>query len=256
MYHIADGHHKPVRWRLVTHAGIDGHSRLIVFLKCSGNNRASTVYELFLQAVWQFHLPSRVRSDQGRENIRVAQHMLERRGAERRSIITGSSVDNQRIERLWRDLHQGVTLLYYRLFYFLEGQGILDPLNNLHLYALHYVFLPRINRAQDEFRSAWNHHRIRTAHSRSPHQLFIAGLLLLQNSQLTALDFFEDVDSSYGVDDEGPVPDEEDGTVSIPTIDYHPTPAIFQRLCGSVDPLSQSDNYGIDLYEQSLQILT
>ena len=123
---LSDGHHKLVRWKLVTHGGIDGYSRLIVYLKCSTNNRASTVYELFLAAIQQYHLPSRVHSDQGRENIRVAQHMIEQRGAERNSIVTGSSVHNQRIEHLWRDLHQSVTLLYYRLVYYLEQHDILD----------------------------------------------------------------------------------------------------------------------------------
>ena len=82
---FSDGHHKLVRWKLVTHGGIDGYSRLIVYLKCSTNNRASTVYELFLAAIQQYHLPCRVHSDQGCKNIRVAQ-----RGAERNSIITGS----------------------------------------------------------------------------------------------------------------------------------------------------------------------
>ena len=109
LYFSPDGHHKLVRWKFITHAGIDGYSCLIMYLKCSANNRASTVYELFLTAVQQYHLPSRVRSDQGRENILVAQHMIEHRGAERNSIITGSSVhSNERIERLWRHVHQSV----------------------------------------------------------------------------------------------------------------------------------------------------
>ena len=84
----------------MTHGGIDGYSRLITFLKCSSNNRATTVYELFLSAVQKHQLPSRVRTDQGGENVLVAQHMIERRGAERRSVITGSSMHNHRIERL------------------------------------------------------------------------------------------------------------------------------------------------------------
>ena len=65
---IVDGHHKLVRWRLVTHCAIDGYSRSVVFIKCSSNNRANTVYESFLQAVNKYGLPSRIRCDQGGEN--------------------------------------------------------------------------------------------------------------------------------------------------------------------------------------------
>ena len=52
------------------------------YLKCAGNIRAATVYESFLKAVQRYHLPSRVRSDQGGENILVARHMIENRGAD------------------------------------------------------------------------------------------------------------------------------------------------------------------------------
>lgn len=62
-------------------------------------------------------------------------------------MITGSSTHNQRIERLWRDMHRCVTQLFYRLFYHLEHVGLLSTVNEVHLYALHYVFLPRINNA-------------------------------------------------------------------------------------------------------------
>ena len=91
-----DGHHKLIRWKIVTHAGIDGFSRIIVFMRCSSNNKATTVYSYFLEAVDNYGLPSRVRSDQGGENRLVARHMLEYRGEDRGSMLTGSSVHNQR----------------------------------------------------------------------------------------------------------------------------------------------------------------
>lgn len=107
-----------------------------MFIKYSSNNRATTVCQSFLQAVQRYGLPSRLRCDQGGENILVSQHMLHHRGSERRSVLVGSSVHNQRIERFWRDMHRCVTGTFYRLFYFLEHHNMLDSINEAHLYAL------------------------------------------------------------------------------------------------------------------------
>ena len=87
----------------------------------------------------------------GGENTLVPHHMIHHRGEDRRSVIVGSSVHNQRVERLWMDMHRCVTLLFYRLFYFMENQGILDPVSERNLYALHYVFLPHINLSLSKF---------------------------------------------------------------------------------------------------------
>ena len=114
-----------------------------------------------------------------------------------------------------------VTVLFYKLFYFMEHQDLLDPLKqNEHLYALQYVFIPCINKALSEFVKGWNHHPIRTAHNKSPHQLFTEGALLLQHSGLTALDFFRIVDDTYGIDVDGPIPSNE-GDVVVPEVSFH-----------------------------------
>ena len=105
---------------MVTHGAIDGYSRLVLYLKCSLNNWATTVFELFLKAVQDFNVPSRVRSDQGLENIIVARYMIK---SDRRTMLTGSSTHNQRIERLWRDMHSCVTLLFYKLFLLFGATG-------------------------------------------------------------------------------------------------------------------------------------
>ena len=115
-YYIIDGHYKLIRWNMVTHGGIDGHSRMITYLECSNNNR-STVYNYFLRTVRLHGLPSRLRCYQKCENCMVAQHVIDhwhRTG----SVISDSSMHNHRIERIWRDYHDSVTKLFYRLFYY------------------------------------------------------------------------------------------------------------------------------------------
>ena len=239
---------------MVTHGAIDGYSRLVLYLKCSLNNRATTVFELFLKAVQDFNVPSRVRSDQGLENIIVARYMIERRGSDRRSMLTGSSTHNQRIERLWRDMHSCVTLLFYKLFYYLEQQDLLNPLNDLNLWALHYIFLPRINRCLVEFIHSWNNHPIRTACHKTPQQLFTAGSLVLQTSNVDAFDYAEAVDSNYGLDpDITVIPNE---AVVVPENPIKFSESDIQALKIAIDPLGVSDNHGIDIYEQTLQLIS
>ena len=111
------------RWRIVIHGGVDGYSRLIVFLRCATNNRASTVLDVFQSATRRHGIPSRVRADRGGENTRVADYTVIQRGAGRGSFISGRSVHNQRIERLWRDVFSGCTVLYYDLFYHMEHEA-------------------------------------------------------------------------------------------------------------------------------------
>lgn len=70
LWHI-NGNHKLIRWKIVVHGAIDGHSRTIIFLSVATNNRAETVLQCFREGVEQFGLPERVRSDQGGENTDV-----------------------------------------------------------------------------------------------------------------------------------------------------------------------------------------
>ena len=225
-----------------------------MYVQCSSNNRADTVLQLFMEAADTFGVPSRVCSDQGRENIMVAWYMLANCGLHRGSMIVGSSVHNQRNERLWRDLHRCVTVLYYRLFYYLEHEGMLNPLDEQHLFALHFIFKPRINRALQQFKEGWNHHPIRTEQGLSSHQLFVSGTLRLHNSRLVAMDFFEDVDEDYDIDADGLVPDESEGGVEIPDM-FALTVEHMAMLMDRVDPLADSDSFGMDLYHQTLEFV-
>ena len=132
---------------------------------------------------------------------------------------------------------------------------MLNPLNECHLLALHFVFKSCTNRALGQFKEGWNHHPIRTERSLSPHQLFVAGMLRLQNSGLVALDFYEDVDEDYGVDEDGLVPDESEGGVEIPDVKFALTVEHMGMLMDRIDPLDASDSFGIDLYQQVLEFV-
>ncbi|KAK0132658.1 hypothetical protein N1851_032527 [Merluccius polli] len=186
LWHI-DGNHKLIRWRIVIHGGIDGFSRLIVFLRASNNNRSSTVLESFVAAIVRHGVPSRIRTDRGGENADICMFMNVFRGARRGSAIQGRSVHNQRIERLWGDMWRGISNVYHRLFYFLESEGVIDVDNEQHLWALHYIYLPRLNRDLADFTNQWNHHGLRTERHRSPMQLFVRGCLHQQGLQSTAM---------------------------------------------------------------------
>lgn len=101
LWHI-DGLHKLIRWGFVVHGSIDGYLGMITFLKCSIDDNAATILDNFIEATRKYGLPSRVHSDRGSENVEVARYMNAKRGSHRWSYLTGSSVHNQRIERLHR----------------------------------------------------------------------------------------------------------------------------------------------------------
>ena len=140
LWHIDSGH-KLIRYKLITHVFIDGKTRLLVYVHCCNNNKADTVLSLFEDGVRRMGLPSRVRSDYGMENFYVAQFMVEQRGEGGGSIIIGPSVHNCRVERTHCDIYAGVLTFHLHIFEAMEDDGILDVLNDVHLYSLHHVFL-------------------------------------------------------------------------------------------------------------------
>ena len=87
-------------------------------------------------------------------------------------------------------MFDGVLIYFYCLFYSMEEQAIVDPLNEIHLAVLHYVFSEEINSKLAFWSDAWAGHRMRTTKS-SPLVMWTSGQL--QNP--VGLDDVVDVDN-------------------------------------------------------------
>ena len=104
--------------------------------------------QLFQNTVVWYGLPLRVRVDFGTKKVKIASYVLEclAKDINRGSFITGRSVHNGfsvKLVAVW----YGIT----RISSISWKQFLSHPLNEMHLFALHHVFLPRINKALAEF---------------------------------------------------------------------------------------------------------
>uniref|UniRef100_A0A7M5UYJ2 Integrase core domain-containing protein n=1 Tax=Clytia hemisphaerica TaxID=252671 RepID=A0A7M5UYJ2_9CNID len=102
------------------------------------------------------------------------------------------------------------------LFRSMEADDYLDPDNEIHLFCLQYIFMPRINRPLNEFASTWNNHPLRTEGNLTPNQVWKRGFFETETLMEDTSLIYED----YGVDNYGPEPElQTDNYVEIPEID-------------------------------------
>ena len=148
--------------------------------------------------------------------------MLHHYGTLRNPVITRLSVHNQRIGTLWKDVDLYIIQYFKNLFYYFESHQKVDPINEVHLLALHLVYKHRINLAMDSFVEQWNHHPLSTEANKSPYQLWTEGFYNCANSNHGAvLDLLSNPENvrNIAVDDEGPLPDiQTQNNVMVPEI--------------------------------------
>lgn len=216
--------------------------------------------DLFVKATETFKCPRRIRSDHGTENVAVARWMLHRFGVAAKPCLTGLSVHNQRIERLWKDVNTYVTSYFRNLFYYFESLDLLNPLDEVHLLALHYVFKPRINRALTIFVSQWNNHPLSSEGNKSPYQLWVQGFYQFANSDHETVRDMTNINTldvlSYGVDDEGPLSEVQTANhVAIPEPAIALTEEETAALGTLINPLEDDNEHGKLLYTTVCEIV-
>lgn len=145
----------------------------------------------------------------------------------------------------------------------MEKLGVLDQTDELHLFALHFVFIPRINNLLSRWTESYNRHPLGTEHNSKPRQLWIESTLHMQNSHHTApggvfqTDLVEGRLEQFGIDGEGPCADGEDGEsdLTVPGINVNLPQNALVQLQQSIDPLATSELFGLDIYVQCLHWL-
>jgi len=94
---------------------------------------------------------------------------------------------------LWRDVYGGCLSLFYQIFQYLESNDLLDVDNDVHIWCLHYVYLPMLNKHLQTWRDAWIHHPLCTEDNNTPMQLWIGGRHFTQFGQRMLQDAQEPV---------------------------------------------------------------
>ena len=175
---------------------------MITFLKISLNNKTVAVLRHFKNGVKKTGLPARISSDYGLENVGIVDFMMAAHKTS--SFLTGTSVHNQRIERLWQEvfesfiqpfynhfmhflLIQSCYVLHFTFYLFcihrkLEQEGLLDQSNDFDMMCLHLCVGQFLSAVVGDFLVLWNRHLVQTDGNRIPLQVFYVGYVKSNNN--------------------------------------------------------------------------
>ena len=118
------------------------------------------------------------------------------------------------------------------------------------MFALHYVFLPRINNQLHQFVSAWNNHPLRTENGLIPMQLFARGIISASEEFQADIACGLSVDDDYGVDVGGSMFTSDHDGVVIPDVGFTPTDTQLYYIEEHFNSLLRRDYNGVDVYSR------
>ncbi len=143
---------------------------------------------------------------------------------------------------------------------YLEETNVLDRDDELDIYALHYVYLPRIHAALDEFSSSWKSHPLSTERFLTPLQLWTSEFYQnLSEDELLVQDLL-DVTSvqwnMYGIHEHGPTPKlQTRNDVQLPRSMVELDGPELLILQESVQSLGNDNNFGMTVYYSCRELI-
>ncbi|KAJ7932215.1 hypothetical protein B0H13DRAFT_2227817 [Mycena leptocephala] len=172
------------------------------------------------------------------------------------------NADNPAVERsthqlgaVWRVVLCFET--FRQIFDYLEQNELLDMENPIHSTCLFLVFQRRIQAALDRARDAWNHHRMRTQHDKTPIAIYELSRTAAITGGYWTGDPGDDVntvasDPLYGYDSEAPLPptamsDNEPWNGGI-LVNGDEDLLAAKELLGDFDCDRDDGNWGIEVY--------
>ena len=162
---------------------------------------------------------------------------------------------------LWLAICNKNLLSFKNVFLYLELMGLLIRSNDIDLYALHYVYMPRINTALTQFVDTFNNHGLSSEHGLTPHQLWISGILQHHSSNYSGVRGIIDNSSPedlnmYGDDPNAPTPQGDDlSGVEVPQNSLHVPLHVITVLHETFPPGVEDSNQGMNIYFQVRQFL-
>ena len=145
----------------------------------------------------------------------------------------------------------------------MENHQILDISKDIHLFALHHVFEPRISRDLSTWRNAHNNHKMRTENNKSPRQLWHENLIVSShNTYYSAIRNIFSCDEDQRrqqIDDfrsTNNFVEPSDIAIVIPRIPPPLTEQQLEDLSSSIDVLADSQCNGIDIYGQVVTFIS
>lgn len=242
------------RWGIWVQGAIDGYSRKVLYVRVTSTNSQKASACHFVESVLECGVPGRLRTDRGTENGDLLLFAERVNGAGRGSCVQGPSTANERIERLWRDVFTQTLSTFYNLFLHMEKNHILDRVNEIHLFCLQYVFLPRVDAFLQEWKHGWNQRPSKALQGWSPDTTWRLDLeekvqtrpqltVALRNAISPPVNIVQNVKAELRIPD-------NTGQFLVPRVANPLNQDAQERLRQSINVLQLSDSLGMDIYIQ------